>query len=763
MSERTSRSAKTRLGFVALAALALSQAGCPRRDTPGAGPMGQSGTLGDASNGPNTVGAERADAASASTSAPNSATATDKGSDWVAAVRSASWDAAWKGIQTLSTEERAKPEIRYVAARVAMARDDHASAVTLLKDLENALPLLADDIWRRSAEAKLHAGPYPEAAEYFVGRLTPKSQLKASEAYEKSGDQLRAKYACDRAILHEKRTQEDEAEGRMRRFKLAGDAQDARWFVVSAPAHPFAHEAETALARLEPQRPLSVTERTTRARALADAGKVDEALRSLEAIANAPSGRPTLLAQARLRADILYRSKQRYAEAARAYQEASNIGGVNAGEDAFLAARALSRADKDNEAIAAYTAVVSRFPKTGWADQASYFVPYLHLLHGRWREAATGFDDYIKRWPSGSMRPETTRTRAIARLMMKDHKGARKLFEELADDNKGDALAFARARTMAALAAFRDGDRTHAIAVWTEIARTHPLSWPAQVARARLEEAGAPLPPLVDPDTAAPYEPLDVRLPPPVDMFHRVGLEDDAESWLRDRETLVSPSQPGRNVEALCAAYGTLARAKRRSKVAMQIPRELLALGPGPRNAWAWSCAYSTPFPEFVAKAETESPVPLGLVYAVMRQESSFDETAVSPARAVGLMQLMPETARATAEAMNTPNDPPALTNAEHNIRLGTRYLKMMLDHFEGRVPLAVAAYNAGPEAIDRWLSRAPGMEMDVFVERIPFAETRGYVARVVGNHARYSYALKGKDAVAPLVLSLPARRDHAP
>ncbi|MFO0678928.1 MAG: transglycosylase SLT domain-containing protein, partial [Polyangiaceae bacterium] len=561
-----------------------------------------------------------------------------------------------------------------------------------------------------------------------------------------------------RVILHDKRTREDEAAARERRFKLAGNPDDARWFVVNAPDLPFAHDAEMALARLDPGKPLSVAERTTRAKILADAGRVDDALRSLEAIANAPKGRPTNLAQLRLRADVLYRSRTRYAEAARAYQEASNVGGVNAGEDAFLAARALSRADKDNEAIAAYGAVVTRFPRTGWADQASYFVPYLHLLHGRWREAAIGFDEYVKKFPSGAMRPETTRTRAIARLMMKDHRAARKLFEELADDNKGDALSFARARALSALAAFRDGDRTHAIAVWTEIARTHPLSWPALVARARLEEAGAPLPPYIDVDTAAPYEPPEVRFPPPVDMFHRIGLEDDAESWLRDREASVSPSSPGRSVEALCSAYGTLARSKRRSKIAMQIPRELFGLGPGPRNAWAWDCAYSMPFPEYVDAALAESPIGKSLLYAVMRQESSYDPQAVSPAKAYGLMQVIRETAKEVEEDLHVADPAPPLEDPAHSIRLGARYLKKMLDRFDGRVPLAVAAYNAGPDAIDRWLGRAPGMELDVFVERIPFAETRGYVARVVGNYARYSFAAGGPSAVRPLTLTLPAR-----
>ncbi|MFO0678279.1 MAG: hypothetical protein U0169_17210, partial [Polyangiaceae bacterium] len=231
--------------------------GCPHREPPGHDVK----RVDDPS-----VATARTSGTTAAT--PTAVAAVDAGTPaaktWVAAVRSGEWDLAWKGFEALPADERAKPELRYAGARIAAARDDFANARSLLQDLENALPLLAEDIWRRSAEAKLHAGPYPEAAEYFVGRLTPKSQLKASEAYEKVGDQLRSKYACDRVILHDKRTREDEAAARERRFKLAGNPDDARWFVVNAPDLPFAHDAEMALARLDPGKPLSVAERTTR-------------------------------------------------------------------------------------------------------------------------------------------------------------------------------------------------------------------------------------------------------------------------------------------------------------------------------------------------------------------------------------------------------------------------------------------------------------------------------------------------------------------
>jgi soluble lytic murein transglycosylase len=82
-------------------------------------------------------------------------------------------------------------------------------------------------------------------------------------------------------------------------------------------------------------------------------------------------------------------------------------------------------------------------------------------------------------------------------------------------------------------------------------------------------------------------------------------------------------------------------------------------------------------------------------------------------------------------------------------------YLEELVLRFKGQLPLAVAAYNAGHESISRWVSRAQGMEIDSFVERIPYAETRGYVSRVMGNFARYEYLRRGDEGVPEIPLAI--------
>ena len=121
-----------------------------------------------------------------------------------------------------------------------------------------------------------------------------------------------------------------------------------------------------------------------------------------------------------------------------------------------------------------------------------------------------------------------------------------------------------------------------------------------------------------------------------------------------------------------------------------------------------------------------------------------------------------PETARPVAEELALPHDDARLTSPPYAIfrAWAPRWLRRLLDQFHGVTALAVAAYNAGAESVERWLSRAPGMQLDTFVERIPFKETRDYVGRVMGNLARYGYLAQGEAGVPRVDLELP--RDPA-
>src|SRR5688500_7148345 len=131
-----------------------------------------------------------------------------------------------------------------------------------------------------------------------------------------------------------------------------------------------------------------------------------------------------------------------------------------------------------------------------------------------------------------------------------------------------------------------------------------------------------------------------------------------------------------------------------------------------------------------------------------MRQESAFRPDVGSPVGARGLMQLMPDTAQRVAALIGQPTIGTSLHAPAYNVRLGTAYLRRLLDTFSGNLVVSVAAYNAGPRAANQWLGGSKDLALDLFVSRIPFDETRTYVERVIANYARYSYLKGGAAAV---------------
>jgi soluble lytic murein transglycosylase len=133
-------------------------------------------------------------------------------------------------------------------------------------------------------------------------------------------------------------------------------------------------------------------------------------------------------------------------------------------------------------------------------------------------------------------------------------------------------------------------------------------------------------------------------------------------------------------------------------------------------------------------------------IHAVARQESQFDRNATSHAGARGLMQLMPGTARETAGKIALSYRPEALnSDISYNIQLGSTYFQRMLSYYNGSYPLAVAAYNAGPGNVNKWIARngdprSSGIDILDWIEQIPIFETRNYVQRVLENAVMYDH-----------------------
>ena len=150
--------------------------------------------------------------------------------------------------------------------------------------------------------------------------------------------------------------------------------------------------------------------------------------------------------------------------------------------------------------------------------------------------------------------------------------------------------------------------------------------------------------------------------------------------------------------------------------------------------------------------------VPPELAMSIARQESEMNVAARSPAGALGLMQVMPATARKVASGLELAYSGNRLSaDWQYNARIGTTYLAQMLERFEGSVLLAAAAYNAGPNRVDRWIAdygdpRLKGVDPVDWIESIPYRETRNYVMRVLEGEFVYRARISGR--VGPLTLA---------
>lgn len=425
----------------------------------------------------------------------------------------------------------------------------------------------------------------------------------------------------------------------------------------------------------------------------------------------------------------------------------------------YFAAKSYSALGQDALAVARYDALAERVPDHRLVDDAHYEAAAIELRAGDLDAARAHLRRVVDGPADADMRPEALFLLGWTERQAGALEAARTAFEEALGEGStetredlGGRLAYWRARTLADL-----GRADEARDAFDALSRARPLSYYGRHARGRLVELGASADTEPTPETPLTFSERSETASPGFQRAlacMRAGDVPLAEQEL-DALGLTSTSddEDGRwLVVSLLSRAGASERAVSRTRG--RLVRALLGRPIDARARALFALAYPRGYADVVESGARDAEIPSALVFGLIREESSFSAGAVSIAHAYGLMQLIRPTARRLARPLGLPSDPAALVRPDINVRLGTRYLAELNDHYTAGPEMIPAAYNAGQGAVDRWLRERGDRPLDEFVETIPYAETRGYTRRVIQSWGVYAFLETGR--VEPLGRALP-------
>ena len=364
--------------------------------------------------------------------------------------------------------------------------------------------------------------------------------------------------------------------------------------------------------------------------------------------------------------------------------------------------------DDEEKADAVFRELVRRFPRGRYADRAAWKIGWRAYKNDRFAEAAATFEAAAVASPRANYRPSWLYWAARSHDRLGDRPAATVLYRVVASDYLNSYYGRLVSKV---LAARREAPVRPIVVTGPVGSAPEGLVPNATVIRA-----------------LASVELYDQALQE-VEYARRAWGESltlqATEAWLRHHRAL-----RGRAPDRFADLRGAITIMRRAYPQFMaaggeQLPPDVLGII-FPIDYWPLIQKYSD--------AHSLDPY---LVTALVAQESTFTADVRSSANAVGLMQLIPGTARRYAARLGIRYSSRILTQPETNIRLGMRYFKDLMNRFGG-AHFALAGYNAGERRVARWIAERPGFEQDEFIDDIPFPETQNYVKRILGTADDY-------------------------
>ncbi len=504
---------------------------------------------------------------------------------------------------------------------------------------------------------------------------------------------------------------------------------------LNYPAAAVAEKAEEKLQQLSskgiPAAPYSPQELFNRAVTIYDLGKYPLAVKALSAIPLNGAG-DEFAVKLQLKIGLAqYKSRQyKDSEKTLTHLLAKDQKREIADEAHFWLAKTLDKNKKVDEAFTAFLKITETAPRSPLAADALLEAAYIKKYAGNWPAALPLFNKFLTDYPDSPLLKSVHWEIAWGNYQLRDFTTAAEYFQKLTtNDSMREKALYWYGRSLGA-----GNNQSGAQAAFAELLADYPLGYYTltykKMANIKEEETVAP-----------PAKNIIETLPLPagqerVKALITLGLYDEAAKELyaqKKPKSLLGFARLYLEMENYAAAINLL-KNERLSK-------------PDKETASLWNTSYPRAYRDHVNKNAVVNSLPEGLVYSIIRAESSFSPTAKSPVGAIGLMQLMPATAAAIAQ--NGPLATGSLTRPELNIRFGTKHLKDLLDLYKGNLVMVVAAYNAGSSNVARWQKSFGALPQDEFIESITFRETREYVKKVLAGIEVYERLYKLDNGVA--------------
>jgi soluble lytic murein transglycosylase len=422
----------------------------------------------------------------------------------------------------------------------------------------------------------------------------------------------------------------------------------------------------------------------------------------------------------------------RHTDAARTYRTITE--GPLAGRAAYLAARADLRGGKGGAATTQLSRIPTHFPAdTFAAGNALYLLGDLALDAGQMDSTRRLFRRLYTEYPSSEFAERGALLSPIIAYARGDLRGARDEFEKILAERRVVGLAADAARYW--LARTYDGlsDREMSSAHYRALLALGPENYYAIKAANRLA---------VSPWSAPPAAADSVATLPTA--LQRAALLEELDLQAEARYELDHFAAEAVSVDEMLAAGRAFLQMGHASRATRMGQRALTA--GAPRDRRSWQLVYPLPFQPALLSSTAAAGLDPWLVAALIRQESAFEPRATSAVGARGLMQMMPANGPTLARAIGLAEyDPALLWQPDVNLAMGSRHFAEALRRYPDR-ERALAAYNAGGTRVTRWSATLltgrsatdPGFDPELFVERIPYLETRGYIRNITVNEAMY-------------------------